>query len=344
MFGNERSIVIRSFMVLLAATFVFSIAGTSRGNTSTGNDNSILGRVFLPSGNAAGGGIRVRLMSGRSRETRETTDSEGKFVFTDLENGSYAVSIDEETDYMPSTQQVEISVDRISPPQTFYVIFRLAARVKIGPKPQVIRTENIGIPKRALDHYDKAMELSNAGDNAGAIAELNLAVKEYPAFMLAHTELGVQYLKLNQLDKADEALKAALKIKPDAYEPLVNRGIALFRSKRFDEAANELRKALKTKEQSAVAHYYLGRSLLALKNYDDAEKEFNSSIAIGGDQMKEAHRMLASMFLDRQDYKRAVTELETYLRLAPAAPDADKLREVVRQLRSADPTLQKPQV
>ncbi len=45
---------------------------------------------------------------------------------------------------------------------------------------------------------------------------------------------------------------------------------------------------------------------MSQKQYDNAEKEFNLSLTIGGVQMKEAHRMLANMYLSREDYKRTL--------------------------------------
>ena len=44
--------------------------------------------------------------------------------------------------------------------------------------------------------------------------------------------------------------------------------------------------------------------------------------------------MLASMFLELEDHKQALSELEIYLKLNPSAPDAEQLNGVVRELRT----------
>jgi regulator of sirC expression with transglutaminase-like and TPR domain len=49
--------------------------------------------------------------------------------------------------------------------------------------------------------------------------------------------------------------------------------------------------------------------------------------------MKEAHRILAIIYGSRGDKKRAADNIESYLRLAPTAPDAEKLRSTLKQLR-----------
>ncbi len=210
---------------------------------------------------------------------------------------------------------------------------RLTAKKTAEPKPGVVNADFADVPKGALDLYKKAVELAKLGDHKGAIEQLRLATAEHPAFMLAFNELGIQYLRLNELEKADESLLAALKIQPEAYTPLMNRGIVLFQMKRFAEAEPVLRNALKVKDQSAVGHYFLGQSLANLGRFDEAEKELVSAVSLGGDEMKEAHRLLAIIYNVKGDKKRAVAALETYLRLVPKTPDAEQLRQVILQLK-----------
>jgi tetratricopeptide (TPR) repeat protein len=193
------------------------------------------------------------------------------------------------------------------------------------------------IPKAALAHYNNAGELAKKNNRTGAIDELKAAIKEYPSFMLAFNELGVQYLKTNQLENADEAFQGALKIDPDAFPALVNRGIANFMMKRYGEAVPILRKAVKKNEESAVPHYFLGQSLANLGLFDDAEKELLLSIKLGNEDMKEAHRILAIIYSSRGDKKQAASELEAYLKLAPDAPDAEKLKDKIRELKASTP-------
>lgn len=326
-------------LLLTSAVTIFGqIAGGLNETTRTdfGGNSYITGIVFSPSGTPINYRIRIRLSSMTAGEVIATSDDTGKFVFSKLSPGTYTVSIDGEQDFESISQQVDIMQSR----DVQNVSFRLTPKRKSTSKPKAINVQNTAVPQTAFDLYEAALALSMVGDRKGAVEKLKLAVAEYPAFMLAQTEIGVQYLKLNELEKADEALRTALKLKPDAYEPLVNHGIVMFRLKRFAEAETRLRAALKAKERSAVARFYLGRTFASQKQYDAAEKEFRTSIDIGGDEMKEAHRMLASMFLDREDYKRALTELEIYLRLAPTATDAEQLRSVVSELKTLLP--QKP--
>jgi regulator of sirC expression with transglutaminase-like and TPR domain len=51
--------------------------------------------------------------------------------------------------------------------------------------------------------------------------------------------------------------------------------------------------------------------------------------------MKEAHRLLAIIYSSKGEKKKAASELEIYLKLYPKAPDAEKLRTTIRELKEA---------
>lgn len=319
--------------LLFISNTIAQIAGGMNETTSTslGGNNFIAGTVFSPVGTPINMRLRLRLSSPTAGEYITTTDDRGQFVFSGLSSGNYTVTIDGDNDFQTASQQVEVLQTRGR--QTYNISFRLIENKKPTAKPEVINKSAIGIPKKALDLYQKSLPLSKDGKYKEAIEQLNLAIGEYPKFTMAFNELAVQYLKLNELEKAEEALKSALKIDAEAYEPLVNYGIVLFRQKKYAESETELKNVLKLKD-SAVVYYYLGRSQTSLEKYDDAEKAFFSAIKIGEGEMKEAHRMLANMYIAKGDNKKALEQLTTYLNLVPNAPDAAHLRQVIEQLKN----------
>jgi hypothetical protein len=180
------------------------IAGSMDETTGTdmGGRNFIVGTVYGPSGQPVNARIRVRLASLRFREVMTSTDDYGKFAFSGLGAGTYTVNVDEDPDYEAVSQQVELQRG----PDSYNVSLRLTFKKNAPGRASIFRTENAGVPQKALDLYYKANDLAKAGDRAGAIEQLKLAVAAYPRFMLALTEIGVQYLILGDLAKADEAL------------------------------------------------------------------------------------------------------------------------------------------
>ena len=307
-----------------------------------GGTSFITGTVFLPSGAPINVRMVIRLISPTAGDFIASTDNRGQFIFSGLREGNYSVVIEGERDYEPVNQLVEVLSSRSGKDQPYNVSIRLVDKAKQNAKPTVIQAENAEVPKRAMEYYSKALELSAKKDHKAAIEQLKLAVAEDPKFMNGYNEMGVQYMRLNELEQADEALMAALKIKADAFEPMLNRGIVLFRLKRLADAQDILRRAIAIKDQSAMAHFYLGRTFFAQQQYDEAERELNLSITIGGDEMKEAHRILAMLFIYKDDRPRAIAALEKYLLLMPNAPDVVQLKKALAQLRAATPPGSKP--
>lgn len=308
----------------------------SESQTGLGGMNSIIGTVFAPSGRPLESRVRIRLSTMTRGDRNFTTNQNGNFAFRGLPAGSYTVTIEKEADYKPISQLVDIIQFRGAPAQTYTLNIRLEFKDRTEVKPAVLNAEFVNVPKKALAYYDKAIELAEKNDHFGAIEQLKLAIAEHPSFIHAINELGVQYLKLNKLEDADAAFQGALKIDPDSFSALINRGIANVMMKRFGEAAPILRKALKKNDQSAVGHYFLGQALANLGLFDDAEKELLASLKLGKEEMKEAHRILAIIYTSRGAKKQAAEELEAYLRLAPNTPDAEKLKDMIRKLKGIE--------
>ena len=336
---KRRHFVFGVFLSLCLAASVTAQVSTisdSESQTGLGGINSIVGTVFAPSGRPLESRVRIRLGTMTRGDRIFTTNQNGAFAFRGLPAGSYTVVIDKEVEYKPVSTTVDIIQFRGAPAQTYTLNIRLEFKDRVEVKPAVVKAEFLNVPKKALAYYEAAIELAKKGDRPAAIEQLKLATAEYPSFTAAFNELGVLYLKTNRLEEADQAFQSALKIDPESFPALINRGIANVMMKRNGEAVPILRKAIKKDDQSAVAHYFLGQALANLGLFDLAEKELRTSLQLGKEEMKEAHRILAIIYSSRGAKKQAADELEAYLKLAPNTPDAEKLRAMIRQLREAN--------
>jgi Flp pilus assembly protein TadD len=331
------AIVAGTYLLFCFPPSVFSqISGISdsESQTNLGGNNSIIGTVFGPSGRPLQQRVRIRLSTMTRGDRVFTSNENGAFAFRGLPVGSYTITIDREVEYKPYTT----SVDVIQPsgggrPTPTIVTVNIRLEYKDRNKVGIVNAELLSVPAKARIHYDKGIEKSQKGLHEAAIEEFKQAIAEHPSFTLAFNELGVQYLKLNRIEEADQAFQSALKINPDSFPALTNRGIANAMMKRYGEAVPILRKALMQDEHSAVCHYFLGQALANLGLFDEAEKELLVSLKLGKEQMKEAHRILAIIYSSRGAKKQAAKELETYLKLAPDTPDADQLKQMIRQLK-----------
>ena len=309
----------------------------SESQTGLGGMNAIVGTVFAPSGRPLESRARIRLSTMTRGDRIFTVNQTGNFAFRGLPSGSYTISIEKEVEYKPVSQTVDVIQLRGAPAQTYTLNIRLEFKERTEAKPAVVNAELMNIPAKARTHYESAMELSKKGDRQGAIDELKLAIAAHPTFVSAFNELGVQYLRTNRLEDADQAFQGALKVEPESFPALVNRGITNVMMKRYGESVPILRKALKINDQSAVAHYFLGQALANLGLFPDAEKELQRCLQLGKEEMKEAHRLLAIIYSARGAKKEAADELDAYLKKAPTTPDAEKLKEQIRKLRETNP-------
>jgi tetratricopeptide (TPR) repeat protein len=315
---------------------------TERTATEFGGRHSITGMILLPSGRSPSERIRIRLVS-PGRDVVTTTDESGRFLISGLPDGGYTIYVDPPEKYQPHSESIELVPATLAGGgQTYRVQIRLRDAARTPTHTGVVDADLASVPKSAVAHYEKAGERAVAGDTKAAVEHLLSAVAEYPEFFLAHSELGVQYQKLNELEKADHHLQKALKIKPGAFEPLANRGIILVRLRRYSEAERVLREAIKIKDSSAVVNFYLGRSLLGQNRPDDAEPVFKTAFDLGGNEMIEARRALATIFLGRGENEKALVEIEAYLTGNPKAYDAAQLQETAAKIREWLKTNAKP--
>lgn len=312
----------------------FAQSGGKYDSTGTGGRHTIQGRIYLPVAPNGDVLIKVRIDSTNSTGLSVIVDQDGAFTFRNLEAGPYYLSVDAGESFEPYKETVNIDreTSRLGPRVlTIPIYLRLKPNSPLASK--TVDASLAGVPKPALDHYNKARELGQTGKSKEAIAELNAAIHLHGNFALAFNELGVQHLKLGELDPAIDALRQAVKLSPEAFSPHLNFGVALLNKKDFREAETELKQALKKNEASPTAHMYLGLALINLKDLEGAEKELQRAVSTGGAEMSLAHYYLGGIYWGRREYKQAADELETYLKLAPQATDAEKIRKTIQDLR-----------
>ena len=344
-----RFVSARRLLFIVLGVFLLPVTtnaqGGSKSTTGNGGVHIIQGYVFFPSGRRAEGAttIVVKLTSLQFGELQAIPDSSGAFSFSSLSPGNYTVIVNAGDEYEVSREGVYIDTDLnlsrtgIRLPTTtrrYTVMVHLQPKLKSGhAKGSVLNAALAGVPEKARKLYEKGVEQARANEVAKAADSLKEAVSLHPNFPLALNELGVQYLRLHQADKAVEVLRQASKLSPDAFSPRLILGIALLESKQFSEAEDHLRQALKQNSNAPTAHMYLGIALVRLNKYEEAEKELVEATTSSGNQLGMASYYLGGIYWNKKDYPRAVEQLETYLRLTPNAPDAERVRATVKDLR-----------
>jgi Flp pilus assembly protein TadD len=306
--------------------------GAHRGDPAgSGGSFNIEGRIISPLGRLPETRVRVLLEHTDSPTRTAVAGDDGTFFFSNLEGGTYTITIDAGKEYEPAREAVYIEEGKVTYNVPIYL------RLKPESNPALA-----GVPKPALDLFSKALEAERKNDNAKATALLADAVSAYPQFGLAHGELGMLYFKAGQIDKALEEMKTAQKAVPDDPQIQMNYGVVLLERKDYAEAEKQLRRAAKKMDKSAQLHMYLGVAVMRQRGTDpqeaeaklaEAEKEFQQAIKLGGDPAGRAHYYLGGIYWSRHDNKKAIQELELYLKQSPNAPDAEQTRQTIKKLR-----------
>ena len=329
-------------LLLAAAPAPAQVGGTDA--SGTGGAHTIQGRLVGPSGRRSDLRLKVTLESHGQGSLYVFSDANGNFRFTSLRPGSYRVVVEGGDEFETVTESVVIEASTIrtrsgvigtpfSRPFTLQIYLRPKSEAPALSEPGVLDASLAGVPKPAADLYLKALEVRKK-EPGRAVELLKGALEAHPEFRLALSELGAQYLKLKRPEQAAEALSAALRLAPEDHPTLLNYGIALYDKKDFAEAEAQFRKAARKGGPAPTAHFYLGMILLRRRELDEAERELRAALAEGGGRVAVAHYYLGGIYWSRQDYKRAADELETYLRLAPDAPEAARVRTTIKELRA----------
>ena len=329
-----------TFLLLILWTSASPIVLRAQGGgvvpTGTGGSHVIQGQVYAPSGRRAEN-VHVTLQSLGAGDLSVMSSGNGEFSFRSLAPGNYTVIVDGGKEFERAEEHVFVDTDEKFPTRTHIVVIHLQPKhnSENDQKPGIVNVAVLAdVPEAARKLYEQAVSFSRAGDSKKAIENLTSAITIFPNFIAALDQLGVEYLKLAQADNAVEALTAAFKLNPDDFRTNLNLGIALLETKQFAAAEMRLRGALNRNAESPVAHMYLGLALLSQKNPVEAQTELERAAGSKNDQVAKAHYYLGGIYWGNREYRRAADELETYLKLVPKAPDAEKIRGTIRELRS----------
>jgi tetratricopeptide (TPR) repeat protein len=128
--------------------------------------------------------------------------------------------------------------------------------------PSTISAELLRYPLsgKALSMLRKALEISDHGDHARAIEQLEKTLAKCPGTdAYVDSLLGVEYLKTEQIREAVDALQQSVKLLPHDASNHANLGLAYFSEAQYDRAEGELKRALELDP-----HYKMATQLLTI--------------------------------------------------------------------------------
>lgn len=330
--SNISRLLLSSSLLCLSTIAIAAGQAPVKVDAGNGGPNSIQGDIFIPSGQRFDRQVEVRLLTPRG-DISTTTNGNGFFVFRSLVAGRYTVKIDPGDPFATAYEEVDVPESGGGGRMGGIFSVQIHLRLRAGPPrnpPGVVSAKEP--PKDAVDLYNKALVAVKEGHREKAVEQLQAALKIDPTFVAALNGLGVQYLRLSKYQEAYEAFSKGLKLTPDSFILHLNSGMCLFYMSRFSEAELEFRAALQKNEASGAAHLYRARALIGLNHLDEAAVDLKRAIAIGGDDVKTAHRYLAGIYIEKGNTAEAVNQLELYLKAVPDTKEADQIKNAIKDL------------
>lgn len=287
--------------------------------------------------------IRIELMDEVEMTIKQTyTDSTGRYSFQNLSTGTFIVKAHSDGTYVGRSVRVNIYSARSGGAHYEQLDIVLKTRDEIKGK---TIPSNIGptfaqeAPEDARKVFERAVkELENEEQTDQGINSLKEAIKLFPSYFLALERLGVEYVKRQQYEPARQVLAKAVEINPTGAACLYVLGVSRFHLRQLPEAAESLQSSLTLAPESPnapLAHFYLGLAYWNSGKPANAEPHLKKAYQLGGNSIPpDIHMHLAKHYSDTKRYKEAADELELFLKLAPDARDAEKIKSLIKQLRA----------
>jgi tetratricopeptide (TPR) repeat protein len=203
-----------------------------------------------------------------------------------------------------------------------------------GDEGSTVSARSLAAPKDARKAFEKGLELARKSKVDEAFREYQKAVMLYPAYATAWCELGKIETARGQLDIARGSFHEALKADPKYVDPYLQLSRIALDARNWPEVAELTGKAIELDSFdypqeflfSAVAHYNM-------QEYDQAQKSVLRAEALDTRrQFPQIAYLKGLIEVQHKDFAAAAVDLRTYLKLAPNADDAGKVREQLAQI------------
>ncbi len=175
----------------------------------------------------------------------------------------------------------------------------------------------------AARYYERPMvELAHAettvarGDLKGGITELKDVVRARPRYANAWMALAAAYLRNNQLNEGEAALKRASELDPKSEAPLAELSVIYLRTNRFQEASDVLGRLTQIDPKNVEAYINRGYALNRLDKPHEAMEAYQRATSLNP-KNPTAWYNLGLSYMSLKQYDKAIAAFQQVSKLAP---------------------------
>jgi tetratricopeptide (TPR) repeat protein len=198
-------------------------------------------------------------------------------------------------------------------------------------------------PREARKAYDKGLDAMHKGKTVEAEKDFGKALGLYPQYANAWLELGKMRLQSKE-GSATEAFQKALDADGKLVEAHVELGLLATGKRQWPEAVSHLDAALQLDPVDFPRAWFADAvANFNLKNLDGAEKSVREALKLDPRHTNpNANQLLGMILAAKGDYRGAVAEINTFLKLVPASANGvgrarAQLAEIERLARNQKP-------
>jgi len=291
------------------------------------------GKVRTDTGEAIKSGVNVRVETEDGQLVAEQpANSEGAFHFDSLpkiNNCRLIVNADGFERY-----QEGLDLGYGATQATRYITLRPLGKEAVDGAAGEARTDSLA-PKNARKEYEQAVGDFAAKNLAGARTHFEAAVKEYPCYARAQTDLATVREAQRDLTGAETALKKARECDPDYIDSYIVLGQMLNSEKRYADSEQVLQEGVRRSPGSWQFYYQLGVAHFGLGQYAKAQSEYERVPALNPSPPAEFHVKMADLYLKEKSYDKAYSQMDEYLKAEPSGPFASKIKNIMQQMQAS---------
>jgi tetratricopeptide (TPR) repeat protein len=211
-------------------------------------------------------------------------------------------------------------------------------------------------PNDARKAYEKGLQAERKANLASARKYFEMAVEIFPKYASAWFQLGAVLQKDNQKDAARKAYTQATTVDTKFLPPYMSLASMAFEEGNWPvvltltehildrDPLNHLGATAYILDLDPLnyteAYFYNAFANYKLNKFDAAEKSGLKAEHVDLlTRFPQLHLLMGEIFARKNDYASAISEIQTYLQLAPHAKDADQVREQLAKLEKLNGSL-----
>jgi len=230
----------------------------------------------------------------------------GEFTVNGLKNDKYQLRISSPL-YIPTRLDFDFKSD--DRPTEYSIVILHSYRNEPRSLPGIAYTVSVKalqqkIPDAARDAYLKGVDLHREGHLDEALMEYGKALRDFPYYVQALSDLGSIFILFNRPESALTFLRRAQEIEDRNLVVNLNIAIALSEQGDYSGAMKLFKKVLSTNPRLALAEYYMAKVGYLQKKYREAEE--HAAQAIEDDpHLLDASLLMIDISLKQKKYEQA---------------------------------------